>query len=79
MTATGVPWARWNTRIVKIVETALTYVWTLPAAAGGAAGHTGTALLYALEIKSYRYNVLRSLCVGDTVRLRLLETPQLVG
>ena len=30
MTATGVPWARWNTRIVKIVETALTYVWTLP-------------------------------------------------
>ena len=29
MTATGVPWARWNTRIVKIVETALTYVWTL--------------------------------------------------
>ena len=24
MTATGVPWARWNTRTVKIVETSLT-------------------------------------------------------
>ena len=30
MTATGVPWARWNTRIVKIVEKGFTYVWTLP-------------------------------------------------
>ena len=30
MTATGVPWARWNTCTVKIVETWLTYAWTLP-------------------------------------------------
>ena len=30
ISATGMPWARSNTRIVKIVEKGFTYVWTLP-------------------------------------------------